>query len=75
MPIWLEWDTFRRKNGGPDFAAMRRQVGNLRGGAQADAHSEADYRIGCIMLSEPVWFAPEQWVAPPADGSANIAQG
>ena len=75
LPIWLAWDTFGRKNGGPDFAALRRQVGRLRAGGQASSHSEGDYRIGCIMLSEPVWFRREDWVAPPADWPANAVQG
>ena len=75
LPIWLAWDTFGRKNGGPDFATLRRQVGRLRGGIQSGSNSEGDYRIGCVMLSEPVWFQREHWVAPPADWPANAVQG
>ena len=31
--------------------------------------------IGCIAVTEPVFFAPDEWVAAPADWSRNIVSG
>jgi putative restriction endonuclease len=75
LPIWLAWDAFGRKNGGPDFAGLRRQVERLRARTPAHSESGGDYRIGCIMLSEPVFFDRADWVAPPANWPPNAVQG
>jgi len=75
LPIWLAWDTFGRKNGATDFAALREQVGRLRSRQGDLEQSATDYRIGCIMLSEPVWFDPSNWVVAPSNWPANAVQG
>ena len=75
LPLWLAWDTFGRKNGGPDFAGFRRQIARLRGGASERDQTVNDFEIGCILLSEPVWFHEADWVAPPANWPANAVQG
>jgi hypothetical protein len=31
--------------------------------------------IGCIAITEPVFFAPDRWVAVPKDWSRNIVSG
>ena len=31
--------------------------------------------VGCIAVTEPVFFTPDEWVATPADWSANIVRG
>jgi putative restriction endonuclease len=33
------------------------------------------YRVGCLMISQPVFFAEEDWVTEPADFSRNIVRG
>lgn len=33
------------------------------------------YKVGCLMISHPVFFAEEDWVPEPADFSKNIVRG
>ena len=34
-----------------------------------------DYKIGCIILTQPFFFPREQWIPIPPDFSLNIVQG
>ena len=65
LPDWLAWETFDVKNGSPTLNAMRR-IGGIR--------TRIDYRaqhpsneIGCILLAQPTFFAPDAWVRGPRD--------
>ena len=52
---------------------MSKRIERLRRENRGDS-SSADYPIGCVMLSAPVFFEPEDWITPPADWSPNIVQ-
>ena len=75
LPVWLAWETFGRKNGSVDFAGLRRQVERLRRESAGRSGNSGDYEIGCIMLSEPVFFDQADWVAPPEGWPAHAVQG
>lgn len=75
LPAWLAWEVFEEKNGAESFVGMRRRVERLRHDAPESARSGGDYLIGCLMLSQPVFFANSDWVAPPAEWPANAVQG
>jgi putative restriction endonuclease len=75
LPAWLAWDSFGPANGAATFAEMRQRIERLRhdrGGAQART---GDYEIGCVMLTQPVFFDRADWVRPPADWPENAVQG
>ncbi len=75
LPISLAWDCFGEMNGAPDFETMHAQISALRRDS-APGGRHADFEIGCIMLSAPVFFSPAEWVAPPADwAKTGIQQG
>lgn len=37
--------------------------------------SPIDYQIGCILLEQPFFFRPEDWIPAPEDFHPNIVQG
>ena len=75
IPAWLAWESFGPKNGAETFKEMRTRIERLRGDASAARDSSGDYEIGCLMLSEPIFFERESWVRPPADWPDNAVQG
>lgn len=66
----LAWDAFGQKNGAASFEAMSARIGRYARSNGGPAH-----RIGCIMVSRPVFFADGDWVAQPTDWSRNIVSG
>ncbi|MBV9119962.1 MAG: HNH endonuclease, partial [Chloroflexi bacterium] len=74
VPDWLAWDSFGPANGAPDFEAMRRRIRHYRRG-EPPALSSGEYRIGCLMISHPVFFDETEWISEPADWARNIVSG
>lgn len=64
LPAWLAWDSFGEMNGAATFEAMLDQINRLREGP---ADPSGNFQIGCIMISAPIFFRPEEWVDPPSD--------
>lgn len=71
LPISLAWDTFGPKNGAPSFEIMRRQIIQYRG---TQNYLYEDFKIGCILLTQPFFFNKEDWFKPP-EWSAPIVRG
>lgn len=65
----LAWDAFGEKNGAASFAEMWQRI------SQYAAQAGRGHRIGCIMVSQPVFFDDAQWVAQPADWHRNVVSG
>jgi putative restriction endonuclease len=75
LPAWLAWESFREMNGAPDFDSMVDRIARLRHEDSA-ASRRGDFKIGCIMIAAPMFFAPAEWVSPPRDWSpTGIQQG
>src|SRR5581483_7752779 len=73
LPDWLAWDSFGRANGAPDLQAMRERIRKYRrrfGGELGDG-----FHIGCLMISQPVFFEERDWIPQPRDWAANIVSG
>jgi len=75
VPAWLAWESFAIKNGAESFKQMRTRIERLRGDVRGARDSSGDYEIGCLMLSDPVFFVREMWIRPPADWPENAVQG
>ncbi len=73
IPAWLAWESFAELNGAPDFAMMCSRIEKYRRGQPPDPHRQ--YRIGCVMISQPVFFAEADWVREPEAFSRNIVRG
>jgi putative restriction endonuclease len=69
----LAWEAFGERNGAPDFRAMCARIEKYRRGEPADPAKQ--YRVGCLMISQPVFFAEGDWVPEPANFSKNIVRG
>jgi putative restriction endonuclease len=75
MPAWLAWECFGEMNGAPDYESMIDRIARLRGEDPA-AVLAGDFRIGCIMVTAPVFFVEGEWVEPPGDwAKTGIQQG
>lgn len=73
LPAWLAWDSFGAMNGAPDFESMIDRICRLRGDDGPSLRA-GDFQIGCVMLSAPVFFAEDDWVAPPTDWAKSGIQ-
>jgi putative restriction endonuclease len=71
LPDWLAWDCFREGNGCGSLAEMRRRIGGIR---QRIRYSEAGTinNIGCIVIVQPTFFRPGEWVPQPEDWHPRI---
>jgi len=66
----LAWEAFGERNGAPTFRDMWERVGRYAKQPGAPAH-----RIGCIMVSDPVFFPQDEWVTQPRDWKPNVVSG
>lgn len=70
LPIRIVWDTFLQNNGVDDFATFRQRIIEYRG---ADRAHEP---LGCTVLTQPFFFARDQWLPMPVDWpTSGIMQG
>ena len=66
LPDWLAWDWFQEKNGCPDLQAMRTKIYGIR--KSINFRSERPLNeIGCILLVQPTFFRPEEFINGPRD--------
>ena len=71
LPVSLAWQAFQEKNGASSYLRMKRLIERKR---NVSSQFE-DYKIGCIILTQPFFFPREQWMPIPPDFSLNIVQG
>ncbi len=69
IPLSMAWEAFGEKNGVENLETLRSKIIGYRG-----TH-EPNPIIGCNILSNPFFFAKEQWIPIPADWSSNIVSG
>lgn len=58
-PLSYAWDAFPQKNGAQTFTEMRHRVQRYR---RSDVPIGPDEVIGCILLQQPFFFKPDQWI-------------
>ncbi|MCW2953217.1 MAG: restriction endonuclease-like protein [Conexibacter sp.] len=71
MPLWRAWELFGQANGTIDRAAFSQRLGSL----SFSGPTGFDRLIGCIAVTETVFFSPDEWVAQPSGWKANTVQG
>ena len=69
----LAWEAFAERNGAPTFTAMCARIEKYRHGQPPDQLKQ--YKIGCVMISQPAFFAQSDWVSEPQGFSRNIVRG
>lgn len=72
FPAWFVWETFGEKNGASSFDEMRRRIERYRGRHLSEASVD---EVGCIVLEDPFFLPPADWIDPPRDWAPNIVQG
>jgi putative restriction endonuclease len=65
LPVWRAWDVFGQANGTRDEWALMRRLERLSGDTRPAGGMNRV--IGCVAITEPVFFAPDEWVDPPVD--------
>jgi putative restriction endonuclease len=70
LPMSIAWDTFRNRNGCETYDAFRQMILNYR-----SDKGNINPTIGCIVLTNPIFFHPQDWIETPADWGKSIVQG
>jgi putative restriction endonuclease len=73
LPVWHAWDVFGQANGTRDEHELLERLRRLAGGPGMSIGF--NHPIGCIAVTDPVFFAPDEWVPTPADWARNIVSG
>jgi putative restriction endonuclease len=72
LPEWLAWECFGEGNGSPTLDDMQARLNDLRSRDRLTGRSGLA-QIGCIVLSDAVFFPQELWVHRPSDwGRQNL---
>jgi len=72
LPFSIAWETFGIRNGSEDYRLLLQKILSYRGNSIA---FEPDPVIGCIILTNPIFFKEEDWIPIPSNWSASIVQG
>ncbi|MFI5188433.1 MAG: HNH endonuclease [Chitinophagales bacterium] len=70
LPIDMAWDFFEKGNGCGSLNRFKQLILQYRSDTE-----NLNPTIGCIILTNPVFFKPKDWLDVPADWSRNIVQG
>lgn len=69
-PMSIAWDTFQNSNGCESYDEFSKMILNYRKDKQ-----DINPTIGCIVLTNPIFFKQEDWIETPSDWSNSIVQG
>ncbi len=70
LPLSVAWDTFGNRNGCESFFDLRRMII-----AHRKDRADPNPTIGCIVLTNPIFFKKEDWISVPDNWSSSIVQG
>ncbi|MCK4528454.1 HNH endonuclease [candidate division WOR-3 bacterium] len=71
LPVSLAWDAFEEKNGASSYREMRKLIEKYR----KTGTTLEDYKIGCIILTDPFFFSEDEWIPQPENWRKNIVRG
>ncbi|MBI5403892.1 MAG: HNH endonuclease [Ignavibacteriae bacterium] len=72
LPIEFAWEVFQNRNGTQQFADFYSKIKSYRNSANP---IEKNPNIGCIILTDPIFFNEQDWIKIPENWSRNIVQG
>ncbi len=70
LPVWRAWDVFGQASGTADEYELLARLQRL--GRDANIADGFNRVIGCIAVTEAVFFTPDEWVPTPADWAPTI---
>ena len=71
LPCSLAWEAFGEANGATSEHEMRTRIAKYR---RVKPEERSDFAIGCRILSQPFFFAEQDWIPIPKNWSKNIVQ-
>lgn len=72
LPIEFAWEVFEKRNGINSLEDFIIKINYYRG---ENNQIFTNPIIGCIVLTNPIFFRKNEWFNPPPDWSPNIVQG
>lgn len=72
LPTRLAWQAFGIKNGTYSFKELNNRILKYRSKSGMPMNNP---QIGCIILTEPFYFADKDWIPVPEDWKSSIVQG
>ena len=72
LPLDVAWDIFGERNGLDSYFKFRNKIIAYRN-FKNPFHSNSN--IGCIVLTDPIFFEEEDWIETPINWSKSIVQG
>jgi putative restriction endonuclease len=72
LPLSLAWDAFGEKNGVVALEEMRQRIRRYQSPA---SRAQRDPEIGCRLIQQPFFFAPDQWFRAPEAFPVNAVSG
>jgi putative restriction endonuclease len=70
LPLSIAWDAFKERNGCDTLEQLRTMILGYR-----KERLNINPDIGCIVLTNPLFFEKEDWIEPPRNWSDSIVQG
>ncbi len=70
LPLSIAWDTFKNRNGCSTFDELSQMILSHR-----KDKININPTIGCIVLTDPIFFNQNDWIETPADWGRSIVQG
>ncbi len=70
LPVTIAWDAFKNRNGCETFDEFSKMILNYRSDKR-----NINPTIGCIVLTNPIFFKEEDWIETPRDWGKSIVQG
>jgi putative restriction endonuclease len=72
LPLDVAWNIFENRNGLGSFNQFKQKIIKYRGSKN---EFSANPNIGCIILTDPIFFDEKDWIGVPESWSKSIVQG
>jgi len=72
LPIDFAWEVFQNRNGTDNYQSFYSKIRSYRDSSNS---IEKNPNIGCIVLTNPIFFNESDWIPIPSNWSKNIVQG
>ena len=72
LPIDFAWEVFQNRNGSQQLMDFYSKIKSYRDSSNS---IENNPNIGCIVLTNPIFFNEQDWIKIPDNSSRNIVQG
>ncbi|MYA28780.1 MAG: HNH endonuclease [Nitrospira sp. SB0666_bin_27] len=69
LPCSLAWEVFGEANGARSEQEMRTRITRYR---RSDPNDRSDFKIGCRILTQPLFFEQPDWIPVPPSWAPNI---